>query len=230
MAFEDLRDTVKESFGQLVSRVQESSAYAQFNEKFQSLSPDAQKVAIATSALMAVLVLLMIPYLIAFSYSQDDVADFESKRALIKEVFQVSREARGLPPPPPQVSSGQLQSSAQSILQGARLQGEQMGGVSEIADIKVPGIPTTTVQSAGVSVSLTKLNLTQVIEIGAQLQNMHEMARMIGVDIKANAQDGHYFDVVYKIAAFSAKPEPAAGGAGRNRSRPRSAGAGADAE
>ena len=59
--------------------------------------------------------------------------------------------------------------------------------------------------------------------IGHELQNLQGpsgTARLTGLEIKASAADAKYFDVVYRVVAFSAKSEAAASGKdGKSKAR-----------
>ena len=204
MAFEDVRDNLKEQLRQISSNVQESSAYINLKEKYQGYSPTAQKGILAGVVALSFLLIMAVPYMF-YSGSQTSMEDFESRRTLVRDLFRATREAGSLPPPPPPISSSDLQNNARNLLNGARLQAEQITGVAE-TPVTVTGIPKT-VEQAGILVSLSKLNLRQIVQIGHELQNIHPMARMNGLEIKANVTDPKYYDAAFKIVAFSAKPE-----------------------
>lgn len=204
MAFEDLRDNLREQARAIASRVQETSTWISLNEKYQGLSPVGQKASLVGGIFLAFLIVMAVPWMF-YSDSQASMEEFESKRTVVRDLFRVTREAASIPPPPPAVTSGVLQNSAREALTAARLQPEQITVVTE-SPITVAGVPKT-VDQAGILVSLSKLNLKQVIDVGNELQNLHQMARMSGLEVKANTADPKYYDVIYKIVAFSAKPE-----------------------
>ena len=214
MAMEDVRDSLKENLKVVLGRVQESSAWIQLSEKFYGLSPIAQKGVVAGASLLGLVLLLLIPG-IYFSSASSTIGDFESKRQLIRELYQVSHQAAAINGVSSTISAADLQSRAQNVISQATLQPEQILAVTAIPDVDVPGIAKS-LERAGVNVMLSKLNLTQVIDIGYKLQTLNSNARMVGLDIKASASDHHYFDVTYKVVAFSPKPEalPGAKGAG----------------
>lgn len=216
MAFEDLRDNVRDQLRTLSANIQESSAFINLKEKYQSLSPNGQKLSLIGAGLASFLIVMAVPYMF-YSGSQTAMEEFEEKRTVVRDLFRVTREASSIPAPPPPVTAMDLQNNARNLLNGARLQQEQIVGVNE-ASINVTGIPKT-IEQAGILISLAKLNLKQIVEIGHELQNLHQMARMAGLEVKANVSDPAYYDVVYKVVAFSAKPEAAAKGTSRSRSR-----------
>ena len=51
------------------------------------------------------------------------------------------------------------------------------------------------------------MNLRQIVEISHRLQTLSPGIKLIGFDIHENANTSHYFDVIFKIVAFST-PEP----------------------
>lgn len=217
MAFEDLRDNVRDQLRQISANIQESSAFINLKEKYQGLSPNGQKLSLIGAGFVAFMVIMAVPYMF-YSSSQTAMGEFEEKRTVVRDLFRVTREASSLPAAPPPITSMDLQNSARNLLNGARLQPEQIAGVNETT-INVTGMPKT-IDQAGISVSLAKLNLRQIVEVGHELQNVHQMARMAGLEVKANIADPAYYDVVYKIVAFSAKPEQTGkNGSSRSKSR-----------
>ena len=206
MAFEDVKDSAKEQIKAVWGRVRETDAFLQINERYQSLSPSGQKAALAGAVLVGFLIVMAIPWTF-YSSSQTSVTEYEEKRDLIRDLFKTNREAAGLPPAPMMVTAGELETKARQSLTGARLAPEQIVSVTE-SPANVAGIAKT-IDQTGIAVSLTKLNLKQVLDIGNDLQNMQNTARMMGLEIKATAADVRYYDVVYKIVAFAAKPEVA---------------------
>jgi hypothetical protein len=220
MALEDIRDSVKEQLSAVFARVRETSAFIELSEKYQGLSPGAQKASLAGASVVAFLVLMALPYAY-FSSSSDLITQYEDKRMLVQDYYHISRAAnsvanRNAAP----VTGSEFQSRAQGIVNEAALQAEQMQYVSPIPEGNVPGI-SKAIDQAGVEVSLKKLNLTQVIDIGYKLQSMDSRGRLMGLDIKANATDRHYFDVIYRVIGFGPKPDAGgpAGAAGRGKGK-----------
>lgn len=216
MNLDDLKDQLREKFQVIWGKVQESSAFIEASEKFESLSPNAQKGVLAGIVTLVVLILLAIPFSM-YSSSADSVADFEYKRGLIRELFRVKRESAILDSSPAAIDSGELQSRVQSQLSTAQIQPEQIRSVSEYDNSgpqSSPAIPKNVIQK-GVSVSLAKLTLRQLVDLGHQLQTIHPSTKMVGLEVTASREDAHYFDVIYKIVSFSLPVEPPSKAAGR---------------
>ena len=202
-ALDDLKDSLRDRSKAIAARIRETDAWLQLTEKYQSLSPTGQKLSIAGASLLAFLIVMAVPWSF-YSGSQSSLADFESKRGVVRELFRVNREASALPPAPPPVSSADLQNMARSSLTAARLMPDQISAVTD-SNIKIPSVPST-IDQAGIQVSLLKLNLKQIVDIGYGLQGLQPTARMTGLEIKANAADAKYYDVIYRIVAFAPKP------------------------
>lgn len=227
MNLDDLKDQLRERLQVIWGKVQEHSAYIQASEKFESLSPNAQKAVMAGVAALFTLILLAIPYSM-YSSSAESVAEFEDKRNLIRDLFRVKRESAILDNAPPAITPGELQSRAQSQVTSSQIQPEQLRSVSEYDNSGPQAssvIPKNVIQK-GVSVSLAKLTLRQMVDLGHQLQSIHPSAKMVGVEVTANRDDPHYFDVIYKIVSFSLPAEPPPKATARpgsnSRSRPSS--------
>jgi hypothetical protein len=108
------------------------------------------------------------------------------------------------------MNGSDLQSRAQSQINTQNLQADQIRGVTDFdnsGSSASPIIPKAVIQK-GVSVSLTKLTLKQVVDIGHMLQTVHQSAKMVSMEMTAQRENPHYFDVVYKIVSFALPAEP----------------------
>ncbi len=219
MALADIRDNLRDQMRAVAARVRETDVWLQMNEKYQSLSPAGQKASIAGVSLLFLLLVMAVPWSF-YSSSRTSVEDFDSKRSTVRELFRVNREAASLPPSPPPVTGTELQNNARGALTAARLQPEQISAVTETASA-LATIPKSIDQS-GIQVSLSKLNLRQIVDIGHDLQNLQGAtgtSRMTGLEIRANVADPKYYDAIYRIVAFSAKPEPTADAKSKGRKK-----------
>ena len=228
MAFEDLKDRLTEQAQGYWSRIQESNLYIQLHEKYADLNPTSQKIVLALGSTILILVTLMIPWSY-ISSSQLSIADFEANKLILRDLYRVSRASGELEGAPPPVDPNGLASRAQSQLQTMNLQAEQIEKVIAVDNALggpgIPGVPKA-VQQKGIEVTIRKLNVRQVIEIGYQLLTLQPGLKMTGLTVTASIPDPHYFDAIYKIISFSL-PAPAADvkappkrGGGSKRSKP----------
>lgn len=205
MAFEDLRDQVSERATAVWSRIQESSIYIQLHEKYADLNPTSQRLVLAVGSVLLVLFTLMIPWSY-ISSSQQSVAEFESNKSVLRDLFRVSRASAELAAAPPQIDPNTLSSRATTQLGTMNLQAEQIEGVTVVDNAqggaKLPGVPPA-VQQKGIEVRLKKLNLRQIIEIGYQLMTLQPGLKMTGLTVTASSPDPHYFDAIYRVISFS---------------------------
>ena len=205
---EELRDQLKTTAQSAWEKIQDSEAYQQLSDKYQSLSPSGQKVAQAITALVLAGVVFYSP-ISQLQISSELLVQFEDKRTLIRDMFKTYRESSGglQMTPAPQVT--ELISSIQSSLQNARLIPEQ---IVEVNPSQSEGrlIPSS-LQQGVVEVKLAKLNLRQVVDIGLQLANISSAVKVKDMLMQANAEMAGYFDVSYKLYALKvpeALPEP----------------------
>ena len=199
-----LQDQLKSSAQQTLERIKESSAYAKAQDRFENLSPSGQKLSVIFATLLAVFLLLFVP-LSNFTSSHNDLSQFEEKRGLIRELFRTYRESsstQNLAVPP---NAGMLRSAIESILNRAELLPEQNQGVSTGA-LEGRLIPQNLVSEV-VFVNLSKLNLKQIVDIGASIVGISNSVKMKDMLIRANMQDTRYFDVTYKLYSLNV-PEP----------------------
>lgn len=201
---DEIADQLKTSAQQTWERIQESEAYNQLNDKYQSLSPSGQKVAQVVTALLVAGIVFYSP-ISQLQVSSELLAQFEEKRTLIRDLFKTYRESSGALQMTPAPQAGELISTIQSSLQGSKLIPEQIVSVntSEAEGRLIP----TSLQQAVVEVKLAKLNLRQIVDIGAQLANISQAVKVKDMLMQANADMAGYFDVTYKLYALKV-PEP----------------------
>lgn len=197
---EDLSNSLKARVDQITSRIQETEIYQKLAERYQGLSPQGQRLASLTVVAILTLAVLFSPMGSYFT-SQENITAFETQRDLIKELFKTYREANkdaGISTPPP---AEMLISQITSQLQSNQLLPEQIVGVTQ-ASSEGRLIPDKYVRNV-VHVSLAKLNLRQIVDIGNILNRVSESVKMKDLVIAARTDMRGYFDVTYKMYALN---------------------------
>ncbi len=224
MAFENLREQLKEQWGDLSAKIQESPAFNSLREKFEEQTPTVQRAILAGSTALVALFLLSFPYGY-WSASSDYMTQFEENRQMIQGLLRASRSAKTPSPLPPPIEADSLRGRVEAILRTNRLLPEQIGEMQAMPHPPVKGIPATVIQN-GLAVQIKKVNLTQIIALGNQLQNMGSGTKLMGLDIVQSAGQTHYYDIIVKVVNFGLPQiadsgpdtEPAKGG--KKPSRP----------
>jgi hypothetical protein len=227
MNLDDLKDQLKEQGQAVWSRIQESSTYIQISEKYSDMNPATQKAALIGTIVLSIFLVLAVPigYLTSASES---VTAFEDKKALLRELYRVNRASSELDAAPAAADPAMLVSQAQNQLTVAHIPPELVKGVREFDNSSpqpgsraLPNVPKAVMQK-GVEVSLTKMNLRQVVDLGFQLQAMNRGLKMIGLSIDADIANPHYFDVVYQLVSFSlpVEAEPVLNQKGKGSKKP----------
>lgn len=185
-------------------RVQDTEAFQRLAEKYNSLSPQGQKAANIGFVLLLIAIALFFPGTTLMD-SQNQMSTFESQRGLIKDLFRTYREATsqsGLPVPPP---SDMMMNQINSQLKSAQLLPEQIISVSP-GQVEGSLIPEGLVRDV-VVVSLAKLNLRQILDIGNNLNRISQTVKVKDLSIQASANMAGYFDTTFKVYALNI-PEP----------------------
>jgi type II secretory pathway component PulM len=210
MNFDDIKEQILGQLRNIWERISESSAYNQLKDRFENLSPRAQKASLIGAAILLVAITLSFP-LMNYSESNSYVSEFEEKRATIRELLKVTREAADVPDLAQPPAMDQLKTLADTQMKNANLLPEQVRSI-EVGAASSKLIPPN-LTSGSLTVNLAKLNLRQVIDLGYQLQAMNTSVKMQDLIITATREDAHYFDVVYKLIALAvpsalSAPEP----------------------
>lgn len=200
MAFEELRERIQSESKAQWEQFQQSSLYIQIKERYENLTPVNQKLALVGVGLMIAYVIFSVPWGY-YSQSAENVAQFEEKRQLIRDLLRSSKEAQESPnlATPPDVNF--LKTQIEQQVQSAKLLPEQNGG-TEISMDKPRIIPGNLSQGA-LNVHLKKLNIRQILDLGYQFQSINTSIKMTDLVMQANVQDARYFDVTYKLAVLA---------------------------
>lgn len=203
MAFEDLKDRLKEEWQKSLDKAEESSVVTEIKDRYENLTPIQQKIMLGVTIGAALLVLFAIPYS-SYSTSEDSLLEFTEKRQLIRELLRTSKEAKESPeiPVPPAVD--ELRAQAEGMLTTAQLLPEQIAGVT--AEGAQGGIVNSQLVSGNVRVAANQLNLRQIIDLGHEFSSISPSAKLKDLQITASKEPG-YFDVVFKILVLKVKPK-----------------------
>ncbi len=216
MAFEDLKDQLSDRAQAIWGRLQENSSFNQLMEQYSALPQNAQKAVVAGMGALFALILFMIPWSF-YGSSQEKVGEpgitdtFEGNKEIIEDLFAVRRDAGILRAAPQRMDQNQVMSLAQSRVGEAGIPPERVtvSAFDNKNTGKSSAVIPKSVDQLGAAVTVAKLNLTQLVEIGYALQTISNGVKMIAVEARAAADDPRYFDVTYKLASFSV-PEPVA--------------------
>lgn len=199
MAFEDLKENLQSQLKTQWEQFQESSLYIQTKERYENLSPSMQKVTVFGVGALLLYVVLSFP-LSYYSSASENVTVFEDTRQLIRDLLKASRESQETPDVamPPEMDS--LQARISQELDSSRLLPEQKLGTEILSETNrlVPQALTKGI----LQVSLAKLNLRQVVDIGYQLQAISPSVKMVDLVMEMNTSDSRYYDVKYKLLAL----------------------------
>ncbi len=202
MAFEDLREQLKERASETLAKVQESGAYNTLRENYESQTPTVQKAITIGGIVFAVFFVLMFPYAYISSGS-DSLTAFEENRELIQGLLRASRSANEAPPLPPPLSPDTLRSSVERIVRDNGLLPDQTAPLADIPQDVYKSYAPGGVLHTAVDIPLKKLNLMQVIEIGNFLQNgLGPGIKLMGVEVVQSAGQTHYYDMNLQVVSF----------------------------
>lgn len=215
MTLDDIRDKVFESLQAVKGRLEESDAYNQLKERYDSLPPLTQKAILGAVGVIATYIVLQIP-LSYYDQGSENVALFEENRDLVLDLYKVKRHAMALPQTAPPLEAGELESRARAAVNNARVQPEQVKAITMFDNSGSHAssfIPKNVTQS-GVEVRLANLNLSQIVDIGHALTNLGS-AKIVGMEVKPGAAPGNYFDATFKVVSFNIPSAPAPKGRGK---------------
>lgn len=201
MTLDDLKDQLSGSFRQISERVQETEFFINLKDRFDAQNPFAQKAIVAGAITLLFALVLMLPWS-WYSSSEEVVTSFDTRRNLIRELLKVARESADVPSIPVPPSTDILKGDIESRLKQSNLIQEQIKSI-DIASSSDSKLITAERSSGAINVSLWKLTVRQIVDVGAALSSLNPSVKMVGMDVKANSEDAHYFDVSLKLASLN---------------------------
>lgn len=203
MAFEGLRDQLKDKWADAVSAIQENPTFNSAREQFESQPRTTQQAILAGVGVLILVVILWTPYSY-YSASQDNMAEFETNRQLIQGLLKAARIAKEPSPLPPAMPEAVMRSRIEGVFRNSQIPMGQVGEMASITDAKpYKGQVPNVVNQKGLMVPLKSLNLNQIITVGHGLQAITAGVKLIGMEITPSAGQTHYYDVVYRLVQFS---------------------------
>lgn len=213
MNIQDFKEQIGETLKNKWNQFQESNLYLNLKEKYDDLAPGAQKGIQAGGVLLVFLFVIMTPWA-WMSGAEDSLLSFESRKSVVRQLLQLKRDLGQAP----QIATGYPPSALLSEIQAAtQSMGLTPDQVKEVAEITLTEDPDSKlvppeIQQLGVQLTVWKLNLDQFVKLSYKLQGINPSAKLLGVDLKANSDDNHYYDVIYQVVMFSPPAVAAEGG------------------
>ena len=203
-ALDDVKEKFKSNLQTVSERVQETSIFQSARDRFTSLSPGMQKSIIGLLAFIGIALIVAMP-LTSFMNSVESVGQFEQRRDLIHDLYRATQEIQnstGLQPAPPMSA---LQSRIEMDLKNNLIMSEQIKAIQ--VEAPPASLPKDTISGA-LLVSLAKLNLRQIVDVGSLLQGIGAAIKVLDMDVRQNPQDSRYYDVIYKLVALNVPSLP----------------------
>lgn len=209
MAFEDVRENFKNRLDHLGESISNSRAFVLMNERYQNFSSSQQIMTKAFAILLVVFLGVYMP-MESFMSSFSNVADFEEKRILIKNIIRSERDLSALPDIPRPLTADSIKSSIDSQLKEMNFLPEQIKNVSITQPVSNL-VPSNKIQY-GIDVTINKINVKQLTNLGSKLQLIHPAVKVKDLLVTLNREDARYLDADIKMVALNIPeykvPEP----------------------
>ncbi len=223
MAFEEIVENLKSSGNLLKEKITESSLFQSMQERYQNLNPLQQKLSLAGISLFFFFVILYFP-LDHYLLSNENTEQFEAKRLLTKNLIKSHREVNNLSDFPVPQSSENMKSLIQGYLKEMNFLPEQIKYLNVTSGSSTL-IPLHKIQY-GLELSLSKINVRQITNLGSKLQSIHPALKLKDLLITTNREDGRYQDGTFRLIALNIPkyiqplPEPEPVRKNKNSSKP----------
>lgn len=202
---EELFEQLKAKSTEVFEKVKETESFQQLSDRYQGLTPGGQKSVKILGFTFVVFIFLFFP-LSQISTSKDFISSFQDKRNLIRDLFKTYRESNQSSRLMPAPSSSSLIGSINSTLQGEQILPEQIVSVG-MGAAEGRMIPQNLMTDV-IDIKLVKLNLRQVVDIGARLSAISQSVKLKDLMMSANAEISGYFDVTYKMYSLNIPAPP----------------------
>lgn len=205
MAFEGLKEQIKDNWADLSSKIQENSTFNNLREQFESQSPPIQRAIVTGVAILMALFLISFPWGY-FSESQDNLESFNENRGLIQGLLRASRSTKEGSPLPAAEGPDVLRGRVDAIIKENRLVPDQVGEIQQLPDRPAQDLVPSVVTQAGLVVQLKNLNLNQIMAIAHQTQSLGPGTKLMGLDVVQAPGQTHYYNMIMRLVNFSLPP------------------------
>ncbi len=201
-SFADIKEQVVEKLKEYGSRISENETVITLMERFHNLSPLVQKTVIASLIFLAGFLLYSIPAAY-ITEAQEAEESFATNRRLLRDLYRSARN----PSIPPERFSGpkfeDMKMRVEGLLSKTQVLESQKGAfVPTKRPLPASKVPNSILQE-GMEFELKKLNLKQVVALSEQLSSLHPNTKLAAVQINADKEDPHYFNVKYTLSSLS---------------------------
>jgi hypothetical protein len=198
-ALKNLLENLKERIKVAWAEQQETELYISTKEKFEALPIITQKLIIAGAGLLLVLLFLWWPVSNLID-SMDFNGQFNEQRQVLKELFRIDRDMSSgpnVPTPPTPVS---LKSTFDSKIAASGIKSDQIKDQSEMPPQNVGGA-----DQKGYQYHIAHLTIRQAIDLSYELEHADPSLKLGGLELIAEAQDPHFYEVGIKLVTFAPK-------------------------
>lgn len=214
MNLNDLKEQLAERWKEISAKVAESDSAILVMERYRNLSPSMQKIVVGALIVLGGYLVYSIPAAFVDSARVAE-ENFEYNRGLIRGLFRAARN----PPISADRFTGpdadRMRSQVESFMAANRVLETQKGPFAPANRPLIGKNIPAAIKQTGMTFELKKLNLHQVVNLSQQIAAMHPNAKLAGVEIQADSEDPHYFNVKYTVSSLSlpvkTAPEPATG-------------------
>lgn len=211
MNFDDIKEKLKSEWQKTADKIQDNALFIRIKEKYENLSPRAQKITVLGLATLAVLSLASFP-LGYYGQSESTLEEFTASRDLLRDLFKAQREISMTPKPamPPDLSA--IQAEIENKITVMKLLPEQNRGSHNPQDLNsFTTLIAGNLLKGGLVFEFSKLNLRQIVDLGTTISRISPSVKMTGMEITesepTNPKMKGYFNVIYRLAALAVPEE-----------------------
>lgn len=201
MAFEDFKENLKNRLEQTGEFISNSRLYNSLRERYENFNSFQQKLFKLFAVLFVFGLAVYFPldyFLLSFEYE----SSFESKRTLVKNIIKSEREIGSLFDIPRPLPAETVRSSIDSLLKELNFLPEQIKQVTINDQPTSSIIPANKIQY-GIDVTINKINVKQLTNLGSKLQIIHPAMKMKDLIVTLNREDARYLDANIKLIALN---------------------------
>jgi len=198
-AIKNLIENLKERVKAAWAEQQESELFISTKEKFDALPPIAQRSILFGLLFVVVLLILWWP-LSNFLDSTDFNSKFDERRQTLKELLRIERDFSSQPSVPAPPSPASMKTQFEQKLVGNGVKTSQIKDQGTLPPQNVAGA-----NQQGYQYRLSHLTVRQATDLSYDLEHVDPSFKIAGIELIAETQDPHFYEVGIKIVNFTAK-------------------------
>ncbi|MCB0355577.1 MAG: hypothetical protein KDD40_01130 [Bdellovibrionales bacterium] len=200
MNLDDLKDQLLDNWERLKNRIAEDPSFNSLKERYETLPAIGQKGLLVGVSLLLLLILIYIPYGY-FETAREYENKYNTYKNTIRELLKIGKSDVSNIEATQRGDLEGLKERITTSINSFNLTSEQIQPITLIPKAE-NSLARPPIEEETFAVRLNKLNLDQLLQIGADLHRQFNNLKMTGMIVTADKEKAGYFNIEFRLSKF----------------------------